>query len=69
MLGAKDVAVEAADPLLPARRDVEAAVGVPNVRGDFLPVELQIFADQIGAIRSRRSDLEFAMNRLRPRLA
>lgn len=48
MLGAKDVAVEAADPLLPARRDVEAAVGVPNVRGDFLPVELQIFADQIG---------------------
>jgi hypothetical protein len=47
MLSAKDVAVEAVDPLPPARGHVQVTDGVLNVRRHPFPVELRIFVDQV----------------------
>ena len=69
MFGAKDVAVEAVDPLAPARGHVEVADGFRNVRRHLPPVELRILIDQIGrrliAELSVQADfLEFVIERV-----
>src|SRR5271154_1477880 len=47
MLGAKDIGVEAVDPLPPARGHVQVADGALNVRRHAVPIELRIFVDQV----------------------
>ena len=48
MLGAKDVAVEAVDPLAPARGHVEVSDRVLDVGRHSSPIELRVFVDQVG---------------------
>ena len=47
VFGAKDVAVEAVDPLAPARGHIEVADGLRNIGGHISPIELRIFVDQV----------------------